>query len=118
MLHSHVTSARVSHVHGKLGKLEQGFCLHGLSSLAHCTVQFSVLKTLQFRKRGNATIRNRTPTQHPPNPPQIGKSPTPIKIKSAHPPLLKKPRNPPLKGGILWAWGVFQQKEQKNARRP
>ena len=44
----------------------------------------------------------------------IGKIPTPIKIKLALPPLLKKPRTPPpLKGGILWAWGFSSRKNQK-----
>ena len=49
----------------------------------------------------------------------LAKIPTPIKIKLAlPPPLLKTPSTPPLKGGILWAWGFFQQKDPKNARRP
>ena len=39
------------------------------------------------------------------------------KIGTSTPPLPKNPRpSPPLKRGILWAWGVFQQKEPKNAR--
>ena len=39
--------------------------------------------------------------------PWFRKIPTPIKINwHFHPPLLKKPRTPPpVKGGILWAWG-------------
>ena len=28
-------------------------------------------------------------------------------------PLLKRPRTPPLKGGILWAWGLSSRKNQK-----
>ena len=43
--------------------------------------------------------------------------PAPIKIKVALPPPLPNPP-PPLKRVILWAWGVFQQKEPKNHRRP
>ena len=41
----------------------------------------------------------------------LEKIPTPIKTKLAlPPPLLKKPNTPPLKGGILWAWGFSSRK--------
>ena len=44
----------------------------------------------------------------------IGKIPTPIKIKLAlPPPPPKKTQNPPLKGGILWAWGFSSRKNPK-----
>ena len=44
----------------------------------------------------------------------FGKIPTPIKIKLAlPPPPSKKTTTPPLKGGILWAWGFSSRKNPK-----
>ena len=44
----------------------------------------------------------------------VGKIPTPIKIKLALPPPPSgKTKNPPLKGGILWAWGFSSRKNPK-----
>ena len=50
----------------------------------------------------------------------FGKIPTPIKIKLALPPPLPQKTHdpPPLKGGILWAWGFSSRKKLKIARRP
>ena len=45
---------------------------------------------------------------------QVGENPRAIKIKLAlPPPPFQENPTPPLKGGILWAWGFFQQKEPK-----
>ena len=45
---------------------------------------------------------------------KIGKIPAPIKIKLAlPPPPPQKTTTPPLKGGILWAWGFSSRKNPK-----
>ena len=45
----------------------------------------------------------------------LGKIPTPIKLKLAlPPPRSKKSQNPPLKGGILWAWGFPAERTKKS----
>ena len=79
--------------------------------------------TVSYLRLRNPGFRNRTPrvfiNRYPPPPPQkknppIGKIPTPIKIKLALlPPPSKKAQNPPLKGGILWAWRFSFRKNPK-----